>query len=68
MKTTLNESILKDLHAAVGDRLSTSRAEREHHGSDFLREEHGEAVAVMRAIKRALDPHDIMNRGKVFRD
>jgi len=32
----------------------------------YLRAEHGAAVDVMRAIKRALDPHDLMNPGKVF--
>ena len=33
----------------------------------YLRAEHGEAaLAVMRAIKRALDPQDIMNPGKVI--
>ncbi|MDR7419990.1 MAG: FAD-linked oxidase C-terminal domain-containing protein [Armatimonadota bacterium] len=31
----------------------------------FLSHEHGEALAVMRAIKRALDPHNLMNPGKV---
>ncbi|HVB18482.1 MAG TPA: FAD-linked oxidase C-terminal domain-containing protein, partial [Stellaceae bacterium] len=34
---------------------------------DFLVAEHGEAVSVMRSIKRALDPDDIMNPGKIVR-
>jgi D-lactate dehydrogenase (cytochrome) len=34
---------------------------------DFLVSEAGEgAVEMMRTIKRALDPHNIMNPGKVF--
>ena len=32
----------------------------------FLQAELGDAVAVMRQIKRALDPDDIMNPGKIF--
>jgi D-lactate dehydrogenase (cytochrome) len=31
----------------------------------YVAREHGEAVAVMRAIKRALDPHNLMNPGKL---
>jgi D-lactate dehydrogenase (cytochrome) len=31
----------------------------------YLREERGAAVDVMRAIKRTLDPHGILNPGKV---
>jgi D-lactate dehydrogenase (cytochrome) len=34
---------------------------------DFLVAEHGDAVAVMRAIKRALDPDNILNPGKIVR-
>ncbi len=34
---------------------------------DFLEAEHGEGVAVMAQIKRALDPHNLMNPGKVLR-
>jgi D-lactate dehydrogenase (cytochrome) len=33
---------------------------------EFLLAEHGEAVSVMRAIKRAIDPDNIMNPGKIF--
>ncbi|MCF8481545.1 MAG: FAD-binding protein [Rhodospirillum sp.] len=33
----------------------------------YLEEEHGEALDLMRRIKRALDPDDIMNPGKIVR-
>jgi D-lactate dehydrogenase (cytochrome) len=33
----------------------------------FLEAEHGEALSVMRMIKRALDPHNLMNPGKMIR-
>ena len=32
----------------------------------FMRAEHGEAVDVMRQIKQALDPQNLMNPGKIF--
>ena len=34
---------------------------------DFLVAEAGEAVGVMRTIKQALDPQNIMNPGKIVR-
>ncbi|HLI12705.1 MAG TPA: FAD-linked oxidase C-terminal domain-containing protein [Alphaproteobacteria bacterium] len=34
---------------------------------DFLVAEHGEAVSVMRQIKTAIDPENIMNPGKILR-
>ena len=34
---------------------------------DFLIAEHGEAVSVMRLIKKALDPDNLMNPGKIVR-
>jgi D-lactate dehydrogenase (cytochrome) len=34
---------------------------------DFLVAEHGEALSVMRTIKQALDPDNIMNPGKIIR-
>ena len=33
---------------------------------NFLQAEHGEALSVMRQLKRALDPQNIMNPGKIF--
>jgi glycolate oxidase len=33
---------------------------------EFLPKEYGEAVEVMKAIKRAIDPENIMNPGKIF--
>jgi D-lactate dehydrogenase (cytochrome) len=33
---------------------------------EFMREEHGEAVEVMREIKRTLDPNNLLNPGKVI--
>ena len=36
---------------------------------EFLVQEHGaEVMAVMRSLKTALDPHDILNPGKIFLD
>jgi D-lactate dehydrogenase (cytochrome) len=32
----------------------------------YLKAEHGEALEVMRAIKQVLDPHDLMNPGKML--
>ncbi|HVH76932.1 MAG TPA: FAD-linked oxidase C-terminal domain-containing protein [Stellaceae bacterium] len=34
---------------------------------EFLVAEHGEALSVMRAIKRALDPENLLNPGKIVR-
>jgi len=33
---------------------------------EYMEREHGAGVDVMRTIKRALDPHNLMNPGKVF--
>src|SRR5699024_2006 len=32
----------------------------------FQYKEHGEAVEVMKSFKQLLDPHDILNPGKIF--
>jgi D-lactate dehydrogenase (cytochrome) len=32
----------------------------------YLKREHESGLAVMRAIKQAIDPHDIMNPGKII--
>jgi D-lactate dehydrogenase (cytochrome) len=33
---------------------------------NYLAAEHGESLDVMRAIKRALDPENVMNPGKLI--
>ncbi|MEF8774849.1 MAG: FAD-linked oxidase C-terminal domain-containing protein [Halobacteriales archaeon] len=68
-------------HVALGERVSEAIVERAisvggtstgEHGigtgkREYLPEEHGEAaVEAMRRIKRALDPNDTLNPGKVF--
>jgi D-lactate dehydrogenase (cytochrome) len=35
---------------------------------DYLVQEHGDALGVMKAIKRALDPENRMNPGKLFHE
>lgn len=74
----VNPDDTRDVEEA--ERLSTRLAERAiamggtcsgEHGvgmgkMKFLAREHGEALDVMRAIKRTLDPHDIMNPGKLL--
>jgi D-lactate dehydrogenase (cytochrome) len=32
----------------------------------YLEDEHGDALEVMKAIKRALDPTNLLNPGKIF--
>jgi len=32
----------------------------------FMKKEHGESLTLMKQIKRLLDPHGIMNPGKIF--
>ena len=59
-------------HRVVMRALAMSGTSTGEHGIgigklDFLDAEHGNAVPVMRAIKRALDPENLFNPGKVVR-
>jgi D-lactate dehydrogenase (cytochrome) len=62
----LNEQIVADALARGG----TCTGE---HGIgigkvSFLEQEHGDLLPIMRGIKQLLDPHGILNPGKIFRD
>ncbi|HEV2303861.1 MAG TPA: FAD-linked oxidase C-terminal domain-containing protein [Stellaceae bacterium] len=56
----------------VGRALAMDGTSTGEHGvgygkMEFLVAEHGEALSVMRAIKRALDPDNLLNPGKIVR-
>ncbi len=61
----LNERMV--MRALAMDGTCTGEHGVGHGKLDFLLAEHGDAVSVMRAIKMALDPHNLMNPGKVVR-
>jgi D-lactate dehydrogenase (cytochrome) len=63
--STLNERLVARALAMEG--TSTGEHGVGYGKIDFLVAEHGEGVAVMRAIKRALDPDNILNPGKIVR-
>jgi alkyldihydroxyacetonephosphate synthase len=57
--------------AAIGASLRAHGALSHHHGVGLLKtpwiaREHGEALRLLRAAKRAFDPAGIMNPGKIF--
>jgi D-lactate dehydrogenase (cytochrome) len=64
----------KDLsHRMVERALALGGTSTGEHGiglgkKAYMQAEHGEAWAVMGTIKHALDPHNLMNPGKVLRD
>ena len=61
----LNERMVMRAHAMDG--TCTGEHGVGYGKIGFLEAEHGEALSVMRDIKRALDPGNIMNPGKIIR-
>src|ERR1700688_2451467 len=62
---TLNERMV--MRALAMDGTSTGEHGIGMGKMDFLVAEHGEGVSVMRQLKRALDPDNLMNPGKMLR-
>ena len=62
---TLNERMV--MRALAMDGTSTGEHGIGMGKMDFLVAEHGEGVSVMRELKRAIDPDNIMNPGKMLR-
>ena len=61
----INERLV--MRALAMDGTCTGEHGIGHGKLDFLVAEHGEAVSVMRSIKQALDPRNLMNPGKILR-
>ena len=70
-----DEETLAKVHvvnnAIVREALSLEGTATGEHGvgigkAQFMEEEHGESLNVMRSIKNLLDPNGILNPGKVF--
>lgn len=67
--------LLDELRAGLEGRVSTSKTIAIHGGlcvdlsrmNRVLEAEHGEGVSVMRALKHALDPDNLLNPGKVLK-
>ena len=59
----LTATLIGTSPAAKGQGTNSAPA-RSSLSLDALVAEHGDAIALMQAVKRALDPHDILNPGK----
>ncbi|MBD3353065.1 MAG: FAD-binding protein [Candidatus Lokiarchaeota archaeon] len=70
---TPNEFYRKSWDAIMEGTLEAGGSISHHHGvglsrTRWMKEEHGNMLKVMKTIKKALDPNDIMNPGKLFEE
>ena len=63
---TLNTKVLVGLYSGMIESAMNPVLDTLLGRFDFLIAEHAEAVSVMRAIKKAIDPDNIMNPGKML--